>query len=545
MIATASIPRDTVAWLATEKRFAERFGDESKWPVDEVQMAVCERAEIPVIPLSVENVDMDAFERLHEVCIAQRFLPTFAQNIVLCIVTPAAYNVAVLREIKRHTHKELRVLACLESAFDLTLAEADAQLAAIKAQRVIDNPVQKTRPAERWNTGGGPLSSVVKEIVTNAVLTGASDIQIEPAETQVDVRFFYGAKWEVMPPIELRYRDGIVKAFKDAAGLSSLSHEPFQSAKASFQVGGRHFDLRIEVAPFVFGDGISARVLERGRFKGKASLPFLPRDLEIVEHVIHQKQGMILVVGPTGSGKTTLMSSLLTQLDSTEKNIRTVEDPPEYTLDRIQQIEVGEKVGRTFAQGLKSLLRQKPDVVMVGEIRSSDVAQTAVDAALTGHVVFASLHTNDSAGVSPRLIEMGVKPYVLQSTLLAVIAVRLVPVLCPNCKQADKPSAKACTHFRMHGLPVPEHVFKRAGCHKCNDRGTVGRRSIYEILYPDDALRELFQADVPESKIRDAWVASGGIPMVRFGLNLVAAGDVEWEEVRAYETKKIEEPAGK
>ena len=541
----SNLPRDIVADLAGDAEFA-RLGAPDHWPNDKVSLAVCRREGIPVLPLALESIDLRAFETYRSLCLPNRFLPTFQHNILLCIVTPEPFNQEILREIRRRTQKELRILGCTEQDFDRTYTAADAAVAESQARWAAANPPATVLPATFWPIDPGNLGKTVDAIIENAFRTGATDIQVEPKENQVDIRFLY-SRWEPMPPIELQYRSYLIKAFKQKAGLSDLGGEAFMSGKISFTFGegpgARRIDLRIEISPSVNGDGVSARILERDRFEGRnPPLPFAGDDLAAIHHCLAQAQGLVLIVGPTGSGKTTLLVKLLRHLDDVDLNIRTIEDPPEYTLPGIYQIEVGKNVNRTFEEGLRSLLRQKPNVIVVGEIRSEEVASTAVEAGLSGHLVFATLHSENAPSAVTRILELGVKPHTLQSVIHAIIGQRLVPVLCGNCKRPEPPSLKVAAHFQMYGLPVPSEVFKPVGCHRCSNRGTIGKLPIFEIFAPSREIRELIVPGVKDSELQNAWLATGGCTMVKYGLKQVAAGTVAWEDIRAYERERIDAP---
>jgi type II secretory ATPase GspE/PulE/Tfp pilus assembly ATPase PilB-like protein len=542
----AILPRDVLQWLSVDRGFEQMHGRVEHWPHDEVLLEVADRYKIPVVPVTVDSVDLDAFEALGELCLRYRFLPTFAHSVILCIVTPEPFNQGALRGLRHATHKELRVVGCTEDAFDKAIADAENALQNIRRRREIEFPEMPAVPAESWRIYPGNMERTISEIVENAYRTGAGDIQIQPTRGQIDVRFLYESDWEPMPPIERQYLEAIVKAFREKAGLSELTDRRDQSGKAEFVFGlpprERRIDFRIEICRSTEGDALAGRILDQDKFsRGIPSLPFAPADNEIMRTVIKKNQGVVLFVGPTGSGKTTLLYKCLKQLDSTARKIFTVEDPPEYTMHRVVQYEVGERVGFTFAEALKSLLRQKPNVIMVGETRDKEVAHTVIEAGLGGHLILTTLHTQDAVATLPRLLEMGVAPNLIQSVVLAIVGQRLVACLCPNCKRAEKPSPQAVAHFKMYGLPAPDQVFVKCGCHICG-RGTVGKEAIYEIFYPDDTLRKLIVAGMEEADMRKAWLATGAETMIKRGLRLVADGLVEWEEVSSYERSPIVVP---
>jgi type II secretory ATPase GspE/PulE/Tfp pilus assembly ATPase PilB-like protein len=496
-----------------------------------------------VVPLGPESIDLLAFKEYRDLCLANRFLPTFQHQIVLCIASPEPFNQEILREIRRSTQKEIRIIGCTEQDFDRTYPAVEEALAAILADEAADNPAPIVSPALTWEVDTRDMTNTVRGIVENAFRTGANDIQIEPAETQVNIRFLY-ANWEPMPPIEAQHGKALVKAFKTLAGLSDLGSKAFMSGKISFDFGigphRRRIDLRIEISPSTNGDGVSARILERDKFEAmRPPLPFEGSELQLVMHSLNQAQGLIVFVGPTGSGKSTLMTKIIRHINAVDRNIRTIEDPPEYTLSNIWQIEVGENVNRTFEEGLYSLMRQKPDIIIVGEIRSNEVATTAVKAGLSGHLVLATMHAEDAPSAVNVLLNKEVGAHDLQATLHLIVGQRLVSCLCENCKRPEAPSAEAAAHFEMYGIPIPKEIFQPVGCHRCSNRGKKGKMPIYEVFAPSVEVRELIEPNVKDSVLRKAWLEQGGRTMIEYGLIQVAGGRIAWEDIRRYERTRI------
>jgi len=280
----------------------------------------------------------------------------------------------------------------------------------------------------------------------------------------------------------------------------------------------------------VNGDGVSARILERDRFEGRnPPLPFAGNDLAAIHHCLAQAQGLVLIVGQPAPAKRPCWSSscgistMWTSI-SAPSRIRPSTRCPAFTRSRLQERE------RTFEEGLRSLLRQKPNVIVVGEIRSEEVASTAVTPACPAIWSLPPLHSENAPSAVTRILELGVKPHTLQSVIHAIIGQRLVPVLCGNCKRPEPPSPQAAAHFQMYSLPVPSQVFKPVGCHRCSNRGTIGKIPIYEIFAPSRAIREMIVPGVKDSELQNAWLATGGCTMVKYGLGQVADGIVAWED---------------
>jgi general secretion pathway protein E len=302
-----------------------------------------------------------------------------------------------------------------------------------------------------------------------------------------------------------------------------------QDGRIALRIAGRPIDVRVSTIPTGSGERVVLRLLDKqaGRLTFDA-LGMAPATRDAIDALIHAPHGIFLVTGPTGSGKTTTLYSALSRLDRKTRNILTVEDPVEYELDGIGQTQVNPRIEMTFARALRAILRQDPDVVMIGEIRDLETAQIAVQASLTGHLVLATLHTNDAPGAVTRLIDMGIEPYLLASTMNGVLAQRLVRKLCLECRTPTEPDAAERSVF-ANG--APERLYKAAGCGACNFSGYRGRTGIYELLTADDALRHLVHDTVEESAIREHAVRAGMVRLRDDGLRWVRAGVTSLDEV--------------
>ncbi len=361
-----------------------------------------------------------------------------------------------------------------------------------------------------------PIIRMINALLTQATRDGASDIHIEAFENTSLVRFRVdGTLRDVVRPKRALHA-ALVSRIKIMAQLDIAEKRLPQDGRIGLRVGGRALDVRVSTLPTGHGERVVLRLLEKDLARlDLTNLGMSDRTLVAFDRLAHQPHGIVLVTGPTGSGKSTTLYAAIRRLDSTTTNIMTVEDPIEYDIEGIGQTQVNPKIEMTFARALRSILRQDPDVVMIGEIRDLETAQIAVQASLTGHLVLATLHTNDASSAVTRLIDMGVEPFLLASSLLGVLAQRLIRKLCPNCKQPD-PSGRG---------------FVPAGCAQCGQTGYQGRTGIYELLVLDNALRALVHRGAADAEIRAAGEAAAMVPLRSDAMRWIAAGLTSQEEV--------------
>ncbi len=375
-----------------------------------------------------------------------------------------------------------------------------------------------------------PIIRLINALLTQAIKEDASDIHIEPYETRLVVRFRVdGMLREVLTPRRV-LAPLLVSRIKVMAKLDIAEKRLPQDGRIGLRVAGRAVDVRVSTIPTGQGERVVMRLLDKQA--GRLDLSHLGMD-EQTHHgmnaVIRKPHGIILVTGPTGSGKTTTLYAVLTQLNDNKRNIMTIEDPVEYDLDGISQTNVNAKVDMSFARGLRAILRQDPDVVMVGEIRDLETAEIAIQSSLTGHLVLSTLHTNSAVGSVTRLRDMGVEPFLLSSTLLGVLAQRLVRLLCKECKQPYTANSVDCERFSLDADKLPT-FYKAEGCKHCNYQGYRGRTGIYELVEIDEELRNMIHDGSSEHEIeRYARCHSPGIR--QDGLRRVLAGDTSIEEI--------------
>jgi general secretion pathway protein E len=374
-----------------------------------------------------------------------------------------------------------------------------------------------------------PIIRLINALLTQSVREGASDVHLEIFESRALVRFRVdGALRDVVEP-RRGLHPAMVSRIKVMASLDIAEKRLPQDGRIALRIAGRPIDVRVSTIPTANGERVVLRLLDKQA--GRLTLDSLGMGAatrDSIDVLIGEPHGILLVTGPTGSGKTTTLYSAITRLDRKTRNILTVEDPIEYELDGIGQTQVNPRIEMTFARALRAILRQDPDVVMIGEIRDLETAQIAVQASLTGHLVLATLHTNDAPGAVTRLIDMGIEPYLLASTLNGVLAQRLVRKLCSECKAPYEPDSGERSIF---GRNIPERLYRAVGCGACNFTGYKGRTGIYELLTVDDDLRKLVHDTVAERELRAHAVRQGMMRLREDGLRWVRDGATALDEV--------------
>ena len=377
-----------------------------------------------------------------------------------------------------------------------------------------------------------PIVRVVNLIISQAINDKSSDIHIEPDAKSVRVRYRVdGVLHEVMQPPK-HIQAPMVSRIKIMSSLDIAERRIPQDGKIHLKHDGREYDLRVSTLPCVHGEKVVMRILDRGSVMiGLGKLGFYPEIQAQLETMVDKPYGMVLVTGPTGSGKSTTLYSILNRLNTVGVNIMTVEDPVEYQIAGINQVQQNNKAGLTFAAALRSFLRQDPDIIMVGEIRDGETATIAVESALTGHLVLSTLHTNDSSGAVTRLIEMGIEPFLCSSSLICVLAQRLARTICPNCKEAYVPPMESIRKFGLAAYTDSEITFyKGRGCDTCKMSGYKGRTGIHELLVMSDRIRSLILQRCSTAEIRQCAIEEGMKTMPDDGLRKVLDGITTIEE---------------
>jgi general secretion pathway protein E len=424
----------------------------------------------------------------------------FPGRVTPVLVEPAALREAIAQTYASGEGSAQEIVGDIEGEFDITRMLAEVP--------DVEDLLETEDDA--------PIIRMINALLTQAARDGASDIHIEPFETYSLVRFRVdGTLRDIVRPKRALHA-ALVSRIKIMAELDIAEKRLPQDGRITLRVGGKAVDVRVSTLPTGHGERVVLRLLEKDLSRlNLEALGMSEGTRDSFDKLIHQPHGILLVTGPTGSGKTTTLYGAIRRLDHSTTNIMTVEDPIEYDLEGIGQTQVNAKIDMSFARALRSILRQDPDVVMVGEIRDLETAQIAVQASLTGHLVLATLHTNDAAGAVTRLIDMGIEPFLLSSSLLGVLGQRLVRKLCPHCK---KPKSGVKGH-----VPV--------GCDKCGHTGYIGRTGIYELLKVDDEMRLLVHNGANDADLRRVAERAGMVTMRADGQRWVAAGVTSHEEV--------------
>jgi len=380
----------------------------------------------------------------------------------------------------------------------------------------------------------------VNQVLRDAIELRASDIHLEPFEDELRIRYrIDGVLQDVPVPAQIkRFQPAIVSRVKILSHLNIAEKRLPQDGRIKIRIEDSEVDIRVSVIPMLHGEAVVMRLLrQNSTLRGIRDLGMETHELECFQRVLQLPHGIILVTGPTGSGKTSTLYTALNEINDSVRKIITIEDPVEYQLRGVNQIQVSEKAGLTFARGLRSILRHDPDVILIGEIRDQETAQIAVQASLTGHLVFSTLHTNDAPGALTRLVDMGVEPYLVASSLEAVLAQRLVRVLCKHCRVPDD-SPAAMAFKTQVGIPANSVIYRSVGCRECRHTGFHGRHAIFEWMDTNNEIRELILKNVSSDLLRDAAHRYGMRTLAEDGWRLVRLGITTVEEVLSVTTAK-------
>jgi general secretion pathway protein E len=379
-----------------------------------------------------------------------------------------------------------------------------------------------------------PIIKLVNGILSQAVKDRASDIHIEVNELDMAVRFRVdGMLDDILEPPK-RFQPAITSRVKVMAGLNIAEKRLPQDGRIRLRIAGRDIDIRVSTIPTAFGERLVLRLLDRAQAAVDINLDhlgFSGENLRKLDRLIRQSHGIILATGPTGSGKSTTLYACLSRINSPEKNIITIEDPIEYQLRGVGQMQVNPKIELTFASGLRSILRQDPDVIMVGEIRDRETAGIAIQSALTGHLVFSTLHTNDSFGAVSRLLEFGIEPFLVSSSILAVLAQRLVRRLCPECREAYWPTEAELARIGLDASHMEKQIYRAKGCRACRKTGYRGRLAIQELMVVDDEIRSLVMENSDAATLRRHCTSLGMKVLRQDGAERILAGETTIEEL--------------
>ena len=488
------------------------------------------------------GVDAAAFELLPLEYVRKHLvLPLRFEGKVLVVAMADPTNVFLLDEVRRKTRREAKVVVATAADINKTIEQIASGSSDVQVDEIIkdmaEDDVQvvkeaKDEVADLEKMGSeSPIIRFVNYLIFDGIKQGASDIHIEPKEKALKVRYrIDGILFEAMNPPHAMHA-AIVSRLKIMANLDISERRLPQDGRIRAMVHGRKVDLRMSTLPTANGEKVVIRILDNRSINvALEELGFGEDTLTIWKKQIDEPHGILLVTGPTGSGKTTTLYSSLRCMDGNKLNISTVEDPIEYHLPQSNQVQVHEKIGMTFSAALRSLLRQDPDVVMLGEIRDAETAKIAVQASLTGHLVLSTLHTNDAPSSITRLINIGVEPYLIASAVNCILAQRLVRRICPHCREPYKPSDEMSEFLRLQGFEGTE-IYHGKGCDRCRRTGHAGRLGIYELLIMDDSMRDLVTRNPNVTELRKLCRERGLVTLRQDGFAKVLKGQTTIDEI--------------
>ena len=506
---------------------------------------------IPVVDLHRININGDAVQLVSQE-LARRYtlLPIEFAGPRLIVAMQDPLNVRAIDELRLVTGRDILPGIASEdeirSAIDAVYRRSEGTsvetvLKSFSSSDVSDvnggwlpPEVQVAEEAVESDAATQPIIQLANAILQRGIAEKASDIHIEPNKDGIRVRYRIDGILSDGPSVPKNVQPALISRIKIMSDLDIAEKRAPQDGRMSLRVHGQVFDFRVSTLPAHYGEKVVLRILDKSSLQlGLSKLGLQDHVAAMYEQLLKRSHGIVLVTGPTGSGKSTTLYASLNTVNSGEKNILTIEDPVEYDLPGITQVGVNNRAGMSFAAGLRAMLRQDPDIIMVGEMRDRETAMIAIEAALTGHLVFSTLHTNDAPGAITRLVDMGVEPFLIASATVGVMAQRLVRRICDRCKEAYMPPRDAVLRY---GLPLddanePAQLFRGAGCEQCNNTGYRGRVGCYELLPVTDDVRARILANDSADAIRDAGVASGMRSLKDDAMSKVILGQTTLEEV--------------
>jgi len=510
---------------------------------DAVLEALSHQWQIPYIPtLQIAEIDPALIEKV-PISFAKRheFIPFKREGSVVQVATSKPLNLAALDDLRLLMHEPIQIIAApslviigsINQAYERTTDSAEQAISDLDGGSLTVLAEELAEPEDLLDASDeAPMIRLVNSILFQAVQQRASDIHFEPFEREVIIRYrIDGILYNVLTPPK-RLQSSLLSRVKIMAGMDIAEKRLPQDGRIGLKIGGREIDIRVSDVPTAHGERLVLRLLDKSSIVLNLEDIGLEREgLSTLEGLLRLSHGILLVTGPTGSGKTTTLYAGLNRVNSSEKNIITIEDPIEYQLKGVGQIQVNPKIELTFASGLRSILRQDPDIIMVGEIRDTETAEIAIQASLTGHLVLSTLHTNDSAGAITRLLDMGVEPFLVSSSVIAIIAQRLVRLICPECRVSYHPTLEELNKLGITPEGTERLFYRGKGCSHCMKTGYRGRSGLYEILLLDDEIRNMILSKVDSGQIKALAISKGMMTLREDGARRVAAGLTTTEEV--------------
>ncbi len=503
---------------------------------EQIMNAVEYQCKIPYVDLNSTRIDPTAPGLISEE-IARRFILIpigYEANETLVVVMYDPLDFIAIDEIRFLTGKDilprLSTRKQVLNAIDTNYGKESAQRAVKELEQEIDI-AEMARISENITdeVANAPVVKLVNSLIEHAIKIGASDVHIEPTEDRMRVRLrLDGLLQEIMTAPKSAH-PAVITRIKIMGGMDIAEKRIPQDGRVETVINDKKVDLRLSILPTVNGEKVVTRILGRSDVVfSKNALGLSEHNLEMFDRIVASPHGIILVSGPTGSGKTTTLYTVLKDLNKVDTNIVTVEDPVEYRMPGINQVQVNVKAGMGFANGLRSILRQDPDIILIGEIRDGETAEIAIRASITGHLVLSTIHTNDSVSTVSRLVDMGIDPFLVSSSVVGVISQRLVRKICNRCKESYKPSHSEAMMLKMR---TPTPLFRGAGCPECNNSGYKGRTAIHEIMVVTRDIRELIDRRATEDQIRTVALRQGMTTLMDTCIQLVLEGVTTTEEM--------------
>lgn len=493
--------------------------------------------QLPFVKLKHKSIPLDVLTLINEKTARYfKIIPLDLKDGCLTMGMSDPANLEALEFVKGKTGRKIKTVYVAEKELMRALGQYKKNIKFVLTKIIKDN-LEKSQSLVGGDIGKAasdyPIIKIMDTIVEYAVAENASDIHIENLETETVIRFRIDGILQDILHFNQEIHPALTARIKILANLKIDEHRIPQDGRFKFKAGEETIAARVSVVPAFYGENVVLRLLhESARPQSLEELGLIGESLAKIKKNIHKSYGMILVTGPTGSGKTTTLYSILNMLNSTAVKICTIEDPIEYGIMRVNQIQVNPQAGLTFANGLRSLLRHDPNIIMVGEIRDQETADMAIHSSLTGHLVLSTLHTNDAAGAIPRLLDMGVAGYLVGSTVNVIIAQRLARRICRSCVQRVRPLPEILKWIKDElGKEVKIDFYHGKGCDECNQTGYRGRTGIFEVLEVDEEIRPLILKQPPAKEIRKMAIKRGMISLFEDGINKVGAGTTTIEEL--------------
>jgi len=551
LVTAGALTDDQLEWaLDRQKENYQRLGEillEARLVSDDdVTEARALQLDMPYIQLGDFQIRPDVTKLVPEhISRTYNLIPVSATSTKVSVAMANPMDVEAIDTVQRCSKKravpilasESRIQAALEQAYgaaggeDIT-ASIEEAVGDVEIQ-VSDADLPDDVAEERRQSTQAPVVKTVNLVLQEAVKQKASDIHFEPRANSLQIRYRLDGALQHTRNLPKQLQPAVLSRIKIMAEMDIAEKRLPQDGRIKLKISGRRVDLRISSLPTQYGERIVIRILDRGAQQVSIeSLGFAEREFEVFQKLIRKPYGIILVTGPTGSGKTTTLYSALSAIKTVESNIMTCEDPIEYELEGVNQSAVNVKAGLTFAAQLRAILRQDPDIILVGEVRDHETAEVAFQAAMTGHLVFSTLHCNDAPSAITRLIDMGVEPYLIGSSVVGVLGQRLVRTLCPRCKSPYAPTVEELAVLGLQNREGEVQFYKPSGCSACNMRGYAGRIAVFEVMPVNEEMRRLSIGNPTADQVRDLASAAGMRTMKEHAAEKILAGLTGIDEVR-------------